>query len=303
MERLVQWYRQAPDDAPPEVLSAWLHHRFTYIHPFQDGNGRVARALASLVFLKAGLFPLVIRERDHEEYICALGEADAGDLAPLAALFARRQRDSILRAIGIEQQVRREGDPEQIMEAAFRLLRGKSAALAETQREVYPIAERLLDVSVLRMSEIQGELGSELAEIDSGYSASVDSEKMDAERSYYYWGQIVQIAKEFDYYANPEGKKAWGSLKIRTEGAFELVVSLHSYGRQFNGIMVASAFSAQRVFLEGGGTEPINTAPAMTDLFQFNYAERRESIERRFKDWLESAIAIALGEWYRTLDA
>ena len=37
-----------------EIEATWLHHRFTQIHPFQDGNGRVARALASLVFF-AGL--------------------------------------------------------------------------------------------------------------------------------------------------------------------------------------------------------------------------------------------------------
>ena len=39
---------------PLEVEAAWLHHRFTQIHPFEDGNGRVARALASLVFIPDG---------------------------------------------------------------------------------------------------------------------------------------------------------------------------------------------------------------------------------------------------------
>lgn len=45
-----------------EVESAWLHHRFTQIHPFQNGNGRVARCLASLVFIRAGWF----RSRSRE---------------------------------------------------------------------------------------------------------------------------------------------------------------------------------------------------------------------------------------------
>jgi Fic family protein len=43
------------------VQAAWLHHRFTQIHPFADGNGQVARAIASLVFIEAGWFPLILK--------------------------------------------------------------------------------------------------------------------------------------------------------------------------------------------------------------------------------------------------
>ena len=58
MERLISMHHQRSDVAP-EVEAAWLHHRFTQIHPFQDGNGRVARSLATLLFIKAGWFPLL----------------------------------------------------------------------------------------------------------------------------------------------------------------------------------------------------------------------------------------------------
>ena len=65
MDRLVEMHqRHLQEDVPPEVEAAWLHHRFTQIHPFQDGNGRVARALASLVFIRAGWFPFVVH-RDN----------------------------------------------------------------------------------------------------------------------------------------------------------------------------------------------------------------------------------------------
>lgn len=56
MDKLLQWHEEHRDVAP-EVEAAWLHHRFTQIHPFQDGNGRTARALATLVFLQKGYFP------------------------------------------------------------------------------------------------------------------------------------------------------------------------------------------------------------------------------------------------------
>ena len=54
MERLVSFF-QSHKDVPPEINSAWLHHRFTQIHPFQDGNRACSfSALATLVFLQAG---------------------------------------------------------------------------------------------------------------------------------------------------------------------------------------------------------------------------------------------------------
>jgi Fic family protein len=43
MDKLVELHREhRAAGVAPEVESAWLHHRFTQIHPFQDGNGRVA---------------------------------------------------------------------------------------------------------------------------------------------------------------------------------------------------------------------------------------------------------------------
>ena len=86
MQNLVRLYREAEGKFDPVVLAVWLHHRFTQIHPFQDGNGRVARALASLVFLKAQLFPLVIREAESRRLHssardCRLGRSLAAVLA------------------------------------------------------------------------------------------------------------------------------------------------------------------------------------------------------------------------------
>jgi Fic/DOC family protein len=43
MERLLSLHAEhEKKGVPVEVEAAWLHHRFTQIHPYQDGNGRVA---------------------------------------------------------------------------------------------------------------------------------------------------------------------------------------------------------------------------------------------------------------------
>ena len=83
MDRLIEWHRRhVMDEVAPEVEAAWLHHRFTQIHPYPDGNGRVARALATVVLIKAGHFPLKIQTEERSLYCDALLIADQGDLAP-----------------------------------------------------------------------------------------------------------------------------------------------------------------------------------------------------------------------------
>ncbi len=88
MDRLVELYTQTAG-AHPVARAAWLHHRFICIHPFADGNGRVARALTLLVLLQGRFAPLVVDRRNREDYIASLDAANDGDLLPLVHLFAR----------------------------------------------------------------------------------------------------------------------------------------------------------------------------------------------------------------------
>ncbi|MBV9038095.1 MAG: Fic family protein, partial [Acidobacteriaceae bacterium] len=99
MERLIELHAQhISQGVPVEIQSAWLHHRFAQIHPYQDGNGRVARALASLIFIKAGWFPVVVTRDDRTRYIDALEIADQGDLHPLVEFFVDVQKRSLFQA-------------------------------------------------------------------------------------------------------------------------------------------------------------------------------------------------------------
>lgn len=106
MDRLIAMHLEhAQREVPPEVEAAWLHHRFVAIHPFQDGNGRVARALATLVMIRAGWFPLVVTDAGRGDYIDALEEADGGDLGPLAGLFSEIQRRALEGAMSAARDV------------------------------------------------------------------------------------------------------------------------------------------------------------------------------------------------------
>ena len=74
----------------PLAFAALLHHRFLKIHPFADGNGRVARLLANYVILRAGVPPLIVKSKDKAAYIAALRVADVGEPQPLTNYFAQQ---------------------------------------------------------------------------------------------------------------------------------------------------------------------------------------------------------------------
>ena len=80
METLVRWTRESMDDASyhPLIITAIFNVVFLAIHPFQDGNGRLSRVLASLLLLKAGYSYIAysslesIIEKNKEAYYLAL---------------------------------------------------------------------------------------------------------------------------------------------------------------------------------------------------------------------------------------
>lgn len=305
MESMVRMYREAESRYPPEVRSAWLHHRFTQIHPFQDGNGRVARALATLVFLREGLFPLVVRESDRTEYIDALETADAGDLSPLVSFFARRQRDAILKAIGLEQQVQQSKYADQIISSALELLKSKFTKEKQKLSVVFEHADKLYSVVDSKFKELATSLDSQLRTLTPPqrhtYQARSNAANNTSPQRHYFQKQIVETANQFDYFANFDKHRSWVRLTLNTDQEFDYVVTFHGYGPGDSGILAASAFTYLKVPREDGGTETVNLHPAATDLFQFNYAETYESTQKRFAEWLESSLAIALAEWKRSL--
>lgn len=71
------------DDTRTLTVAAYLHAVLVDIHPFADGNGRVARLLMNMVLLAMGHPPVVIREQDRMAYYGALDAFhDEGDLEP-----------------------------------------------------------------------------------------------------------------------------------------------------------------------------------------------------------------------------
>lgn len=82
MGDLMQWYRTelAKEELHPVAFAATFHYRFVSIHPFDDGNGRMARLLMNLILMQKRYVPVVIRLEEREQYYLALEKADSGEL-------------------------------------------------------------------------------------------------------------------------------------------------------------------------------------------------------------------------------
>ena len=83
-----------------EVISliAWFQHRFVWIHPFKDYNGRLARLFTNLILLNLGFPILTIKAgkgEDREHYVEAMKAADQHDFSKLEYLIANALQESL----------------------------------------------------------------------------------------------------------------------------------------------------------------------------------------------------------------
>jgi len=95
MPAFFELLEQEPEPCVPAVLGHWL---FGYIHPYPDGNGRMARFLMNVMLASGGYPWTVIRLRDRRVYLAALDSASIEtNIEPFATLIAQRVRWSLER--------------------------------------------------------------------------------------------------------------------------------------------------------------------------------------------------------------
>lgn len=148
MERLVAELRsEAFGHAPAPVQAAFAHHAFVSIHPFADGNGRVARALASIYLVRATSVPFLLFADERPSYFDALEAADRGSNMELS----ERIRDWSTRAMNyMALSLLRSMAPTvgELREGIWRL---HYAAVGLTHEQVNSLAEGLLDHVVRKL--------------------------------------------------------------------------------------------------------------------------------------------------------
>lgn len=142
--------------APATLQAAFAHYAFVAIHPFADGNGRVARALASVYLYRAGSIPLLVLVEHRSEYMAALKKADAKDYRPLVDFVVARATDAFRLTL---QSLRTAAQPQAADEAK------ELAALYRTtggytHADIDAAGQQLLLAVQQRATELSQEFGT-----------------------------------------------------------------------------------------------------------------------------------------------
>ena len=245
MELLVTLYAESVD-THPVVLAAWLHHRFISIHPFQDGNGRVARALTLLVLLKADYAPLVVGRTIRTRYISSLDKANGGDLRDLVRLFAE------LELVALRSELERPAEIQPEGAGAIEVARSYAARLrtlrasAETERS--QAAEALADAAQLRIFTYLENLGrgvrDQFQEFDPDARSGMDRAAPPDSRAAFWASQIIRTAREVDFFTNISSGTWWTRLHLTVlEHTLRYGVVVQKVGHGESGVLAVTAFA------------------------------------------------------------
>ncbi|MGH8897323.1 MAG: Fic family protein [Egibacteraceae bacterium] len=230
--------------AHPIVRAAWLHHRFIGVHPFEDGNGRVARALVLLVLLEAHYAPLVVEGRRRDDYLTALDIANDDDLTPLVRLFAE------LKVIALRSELERPAITVPKSSAAVdvarayaeRLLDLRAAASAERAAKAEQLASELHRRTEERL-EMEGAQLEKAFEPLGGRVESTLTGEPGGERAHYWRRQLIRTAREVDFFTNLAKGSWWVKLRLDVLGQrLTYVVAVQKVGHGETGVLALTAF-------------------------------------------------------------
>ncbi len=230
MDRLIEIYNElCEQNVNSLIIATWVHHAFTTIHPFQDGNGRVVRLIASLILIKSNFFPItVLREEAKVKYIQALEEADEGKPQKLVTYFAEIQKRNIEEALNIKEV------SNTSLNEVTNIFKQK---ILNKQKEKQQHYEKMLAHNRLQVfgycNKFLNEYKHKLeTEFDNSVSFYIESGRPDdASRQNFNYKQIVSYAKKHNYYFNRTLPKAYFKFVIEFESKkYELGITLHHFG-------------------------------------------------------------------------
>jgi fido (protein-threonine AMPylation protein) len=310
IDRLIQHWTQLDATAThPIVKAAWLHHRFVQIHPFADGNGRVARALTLLVLEKHHYATLVVDRWHRGDYLKALDAANEGSLRELVNLFIRLEASALT------------GDLEKPLEPA---VGGIALDVAHT------LAAQMAEVRRRRETEIQARLTARAVAVGgrmrqwfeqkrvelldvfrarglNDVAVSASTEMPPSDRTHWFRRQIIEAAQFTGHYADFRTYAGWANLRIRTDRwVLRYVASLHGAGRE-PGIMAVTTFAEIEPHPAQEGEDGLTSREQIrttVDAFRFVHTEEIADINRRAPELerlLDDGLSVALAEMMKRL--
>lgn len=305
VDRLLELYHSY-NEKDPVIVAAWLHHRFTQIHPYQDGNGRLARVIVTMVLVQHDLLPVVLDRDIRAEYIDSLEKADAGELAGLIKIFAGLERNAILQALSVSPEA--EISHQQSLTSAVigsladkfnRRRQSRDAELlkvndkAQTLRGIAHafMSDKLEDLKVELRGAVPRDQIVSLVMVDGG---------PENDKSHWYRNEVIRTAQAAKQFVNFDQSHYFTQGTIRVGGdKLKFIVSFHHVGVILSGIMEATAF-AKLQFDDDPDDEQSSGElflPCSIEPLAFTYLTNINDVEQAFTSWLDASLAVALKEY------
>lgn len=294
MDRLMIIYEELVEKGVhPLIIATWFHHAFTTIHPFQDGNGRVVRLIASLILIKYNYFPItVLREEAKEKYIKALEKADTGEPQDLVTYFGEIQRRNIEEALNLREVA--STSLEEVTNIFKRKIKDKKekerlayqSMLAEKRMQIFSICSDFLNDYKLRLEQ----------EFDNSVDFYIGSGKPDdISKQHYYYHQIVAYASQHNYFFNRQLPKSYFifGIDLKDGKKYELGISIHHYGYDDSAIAIGAFLEYKGINIEddSNSTIPLNLKPHIISV-----SDDIDSKERNIKKHLENILTITMAQ-------
>jgi len=161
MEEYAQWLSSVTESDHevdlkhhPILVATVAHTWLVTIHPFIDGNGRVARLILNLILMRAGFPIAIITKDDRLRYYDALEESQVSDLSALIALVIESIEESLEE---YEEAVRGQRETEEYFRSLAKDKTEKELVKAKNEYEVWRNAVELLKSYFRQMAEMANE--------------------------------------------------------------------------------------------------------------------------------------------------
>jgi Fic family protein len=152
MQDLLKWYQLArQSQIHPLVLASIFHHQFTAIHPFDDGNRRLARILMNFILMRHQYPPIVVKKELRDAYYGALSQADAGIFEPLIEYMS----EPLLKSLDIQLRALNGEDISELADldkeiALFKMEMGKDIIAKERNKDIIHSILKNSIISILK---------------------------------------------------------------------------------------------------------------------------------------------------------
>ena len=301
MDNLLNWLNEYGSE-DPIIVSAWFHHRFTQIHPYQDGNGRLARTLTTLVLLRAQLLPLVIDRDLRIEYISALELADANNLSDLASLFARLERSAILQALSIDA----DAEIHEQKNLTSAVIAGLAEKFGKRRQAKYTELREVNNVAIKLRLKARNSLHDAFIELKNAISGVAEADifvgegGQDKGNSHWYKYELIASANDTGKFINFSEDHYFVKATIRANRErLVFVTSFHHIGRELSGIMEVTAFATLESFEDSDDRQSVkeNFFVCSLEPFVFTNKTNADEVTVAFTGWIDRALAVAVKEY------